>query len=98
MALYVNKIPFRYECALQLGDTIIYPDFTIKHPVTEKLYYWEHFGMMDNPKYAKNAGEKIQLYISRGMIPSINLITTYETLDNPLSYHEVEKIVSDYFL
>lgn len=44
MFLYMNKIPYRYECSLQLGDTIIYPDFTIRHPQTGKLFYWEHFG------------------------------------------------------
>lgn len=30
--LYTNHIPFRYECALPLGNGIIYPDFTIRHP------------------------------------------------------------------
>lgn len=97
MVLSINKIPFRYECALQFGETTIYPDFTIMHPETEQIYYWEHFGMMDNPKYSRNVGDKLQLYISHGIIPSINLITTFETLDNPLTTKEIEKIVTDYF-
>lgn len=97
MVLSVNKIPFRYECALQLGENMIYPDFTIKHPQTEVTYYWEHFGKMDDSKYAKNAGEKIQLYISQGIIPSINLITTYETAEMPLDTEKIEKIVEEYF-
>lgn len=96
--LFVNKVPFRYESALQIGSVIIYPDFTIMHPVTGEIFYWEHFGMMDNSRYAKNAGEKIQLYMTHGIIPSINLITTYETLKQPLSYKEVEKIVLEKFL
>ena len=29
MILYTNKIPFRYECALRVGDYTIYPDYTI---------------------------------------------------------------------
>jgi len=37
--LFTHQIPFRYECALHLEETIIYPDFTIRHPVTGKLYY-----------------------------------------------------------
>ncbi len=97
-ALFVNKIPFRYECALQIGSITIYPDFTIMHPVTGEMFYWEHFGMMDNSKYAKHAGEKLQLYMTHGIIPSINLITTYETLKQPLSYEDVEKIVLEKFL
>ena len=98
MVLSINHIPFRYECELQLGETIIYPDFTIMHPETEQIYYWEHFGMMDNPRYAKNAAEKLQMYIMHGVVPSINIITTFETLDNPLTTKDVEKIIADYFL
>ena len=39
MVLYRNKIPFRYECLLELGDISIFPDFTIRHPVTGQVYY-----------------------------------------------------------
>lgn len=98
MFLYKNKIPFRYECPLELDGIIMYPDFTICHPKTGQLYYWEHFGLMDNPNYSKSACSKLQLYISNGIIPSIHLITTYETKDYPLSAEEVEKIVEHYFL
>lgn len=45
--LFTNHIPFRYECALQIGGRTIYPDFTIRHPETGAFYYWEHFGKMD---------------------------------------------------
>lgn len=96
--LHINKIPFRYECALNLGQTMIYPDFTIRHPKTGALYYWEHFGLMDDPVYSKNAYSKLQLYTSIGIVPSIQLITTFETKENPLSIETVEKIVSHFFL
>ena len=98
MVLSVHKIAFRYECALQLGENMIFPDFTIMHPDTEEIYYWEHFGKMDNPKYAKRTGEKLQLYLAHGIIPSINLITTFETAENPLNTCVLEKIVGEYFL
>ena len=98
MILYTNKIPFRYECALRLGDYTIYPDYTIMHPKTGRIVYWEHFGKMDDPKYNKNVGERLQTYIDYGIIPSIDLITTFETLDRPLSTEEIEKIVNEYFL
>jgi len=83
--LYKNQIPFRYEEALQIDDTIYYPDFTIRHPRTGKTYYWEHFGMMDNPDYARNAFSKLQRYSSHGIFPDDNLITTYETKDMHLN-------------
>ena len=49
MLLYTNKIPFRYECALTLGDIKFYPDFTILHPKTDRIFYWEHFGFSRIP-------------------------------------------------
>lgn len=71
MVLYIHKIPFRYECALTLGETTLFPDFTIRHPQTGEFFYWEHFGLMDNSDYSKNAYSKLQIYTNYGIIPSI---------------------------
>ena len=49
--LFDAGIPFRYEDKLVLGDNTIYPDFTVRHPRTAEYYYWEHFGLLDEPKY-----------------------------------------------
>ena len=98
MLLHTSKIPFRYECALPLGDVIVYPDFTIRHPRTGQLFYWEHFGMMDNPAYIKNAFSKLQLYTEHGIVPSIQLLTTYETKEHPLDFAAAENLVKLYFL
>ena len=97
MQLFSNGIPFRYECALQLGDMTFYPDFTIRHPKTGKIYYWEHFGMMDKASYVENASAKLQQYMIHGIIPSIQLITTYETKDNPLGFDKVKRVIEEYF-
>lgn len=97
MSLYTHKIPFRYECILQLGETILYPDFTIRHPKTGEFFFWEHFGLMDNLDYQKNALSKLQLYTTNGIFPTIHLITTYETKDIPLSPSTVEKTIQYYF-
>ena len=96
--LSANRIPFRYECELKLGEIIIYPDFTILHPETRKIYYWEHFGRMEDALYNRNVPIKLQTYISQGIIPSIQLITTYETMEKPLSSESVERIIKEYFL
>lgn len=98
MFLYVNQIPFRYESPLILDDTTLYPDFTIRHPENGTIYYWEHFGLMDDSIYAKNTYSKLQLYTSHGIVPTIQLITTYETKENPLSTDIVEKTIQHYFL
>lgn len=96
--LFINKIPFRYECELSLGSTVCFPTFTIRHPATGEVYYWEHFDCMDDPKYAKRVAPKLNVYISHGIIPSINLITTYESSDYPLDSDTVRQIVEHYFL
>ena len=96
--LYTNRIPFRYECALNLDTTTLYPDFTIRHPSTGEFYYWEHFGLMDDPSYCKTVSSKIYFYSINGIIPMIHLITTYETQNNPLSIETIEKTIEHYFL
>lgn len=97
MFLSMNQIPFRYECELQLGESTIHPDFTIRHPKTGEIYYWEHFGIMDESYYASNAYARIQLYISHGIIPGVNLITTYETKSCPLDSEMLVRIIEIYF-
>jgi len=98
MALFSHLIPFRYECELTLGTHILYPDFTIRHPKTGEIYYWEHFGLMDSPSYCQNVSFKLQQYSLNGIIPSIQLITTYETSTHPLDSDIIEKIIDHYFL
>lgn len=93
-----NRIPFRYECALQLNEMFLYPDFTIRHPQTGKFFYWEHFGCMDDPAYIRNVSKKLELYASNGIIPSIQLITTYESKEHPLTSRMVEHMIQYYFL
>ncbi len=95
--LFEAKIPFRYECALNLGGCIIYPDFTIRHPKTGEKYFWEHCGMMDDIDYVRKLCSKIEMYAINGIIPSVNLILTYETKEHPLDYEMVEKIIEFYF-
>ena len=98
MVLYKNKIPFRYECGLKLGDFTYYPDFTIRHPKTGEVFIWEHFGLLDKSDNQKNMLGKLHTYISNNILPGIHLITTYETQDAPLTIELVEKIVRYYFL
>lgn len=98
MALRFHNIPFRYECLLELDGVSYYPDFTIRHPVTGKTFYWEHFGMADDPEYCRKSCSKLQTYMYHGLIPNINLITTYETLEEPLNMEIIEKIVEYHFM
>lgn len=97
MLLYQAKIPYRYECEIKLNGTAVYPDFTIRHPKNGKVYYWEHFGMMDVPLYAQNCLKKMQIYLENGIIPNLDLITTFETRDRPLTPQQVQEQINRYF-
>ena len=97
MFLFLNRIPFRYECELELINGIYYPDFTIRHPQNGKKYYWEHFGIMDDPDYVHSSVKKIENYCRNGIYPDVNLICTYETANNPLTYSVIEEKINRFF-
>lgn len=82
--LYKNGLAFRYECELNLGGTLIYPDFTIYVFSSDRFIYWEHFGLIDNPAYFKNFLGKLQLYAANGIYPGVNLIMTLKLQTIPL--------------
>ncbi len=97
-ALFMNHIPYRYECELNLGEVSLYPDFTILHPVTHELYYWEHFGLMHNPDYRNNTSQKLKLYIENRIYPSEHLITTFESDTLPLDSERIQHLIEQFFL
>ena len=96
-SLVKNHIPFRYECPLYLTEHILYPDFTILHPKTRKIYYWEHFGKMDDTEYVKITNAKLNTYFMNGMNPANNLIMTFESSTEPLDYEVVDETIHMYF-
>lgn len=98
LALFQHNIPYRYECGLTLNGRLIFPDFTILNTRKNKIMYYEHFGMMDNPSYAAEASRKLNLYITNGIIPTIDLVTTFETKDCPLTYADIEEVIDKYFI
>ena len=98
-SLYLNKIPYHYEEKLDLDEYgFFYPDFSVCHPKTLKIIYWEHFGMMDNAEYIHKAFRKLDIYALNNILPMQNLITTYETKENPLDPEVVNRIIREYFL
>lgn len=98
MNLYIQKVPYRYECELKLGSITLYPDFTLRHPSTGKTFYWEHFGIMDTPEYQKNAVDKVSLYMRHGIYPQDRLIITYETKEHPLDTNHIQQLIEFNFL
>lgn len=96
--LFQHHIPYRYECQLALSDCFVYPDFTIRHPQTGEFFYWEHFGRMDDPVYCDKAISKLRRYCHHQILPSVNLITTYETRERPITMDAIEQLIQHYFI
>lgn len=64
-----------------------YVDFTIKNKLTQKTYYWEHFGMTNNEKYKSEMADKIIWYKKNGFNIVENggdFIFTYYSNENNL--------------
>lgn len=92
------QIPFRYECQLHLANKVVYPDFTILHPKTKRIIYWEHFGMTDNYKYCRDNYNKLIDYCGEDIWLGENLILTSETRSAPLNYETIENRIREFLL
>lgn len=88
--LYEEGILFHYDEQLLFSDHDCYPDFTI--PVTySEQYAWEHFGAMDSTYYYNRTRGKILGFLDHQRFPGINMITTYETKQHPLTIDHVDQ-------
>ncbi len=72
-------IPYKYEEELLLEERTYYPDFTIRRPKDGKIFYWEHFGLVEDPEYARKMDRKIAEYRQSGISQWDNLIASYDT-------------------
>ncbi len=104
--LFYHKIPYRYEfpltlkrtdvdrCADAFGSTVtLHPDFLCLNTRTRAEFIWEHFGLMDDPAYSKNAAGKLRLYTENRILPGRNLIITMETQTEPLSTRTIDQTI-----
>lgn len=96
-ALFTHNIPYKYECPLILPQGVFYPDFTIMHPMTKKIWYYEHFGRMDDCSYVEKATRKLEIYANNGLVIGQQLLATFETKTNPLDNNLVENMLHYYF-
>ena len=97
MKLIEHVVPFRYEAELLLEGYTFYPDFTICHPETGQILYWEHLGMIEQRIYREKAFAKLGVYIANGIVPGKNLILTFESAKEPLDMEWVEELILYHF-
>lgn len=63
------------------------PDFTIHYD--DRIYYWEHLGLLSDPDYKRKWDEKIQWYIDCGF--GKQLITSRDAPDGSIDTYEIEQ-------
>ena len=109
--LFRYNIPYRYEFPItqkrinsadirrDFGRSVtLYPDFLCLNTRTRTEFYWEHFGLMDDPAYSNNAAGKLRLYTENGILSGRNLIITMETQTEPPSIKALEKLIEEFLL
>lgn len=95
----VLGIPYHYEKPLYLeGYGSVHPDFTVLNRKTQKEFYWEHFGLMDNPQYCENVVKKLETMSKNGIFPGDNLIMTFETGTHILNMKNVDLLIERYLI
>ena len=95
-ALYYHNLDYVYEPELMLEGKIYRPDFKIEEADTGDVWYWEHCGMMDDPKYKKRWEKKKTFYKKNGIEEGKNLIVTYDE-DGSLNSQKLEEIIKEIF-
>lgn len=95
--LYVNGIPYKYECPITLDGITFHPDFTILRLSDRKEIYYEHLGRMDDPNYAEENVYKLNTCARNGLIMGNNLYATFETRNQPLDVSIVEMLIREEF-
>lgn len=87
-----------YEKPLELNRKIYRPDFTIKRPRDGKTIYWEHAGLMEDPKYRARHERKLRDYEQYGIVPWRNLIITYDDDKGGIDVKLVDALIRGWLL
>ena len=92
------KIPYRYEAPIPHPDINRVPDFTIKKPHDNKIFYWEHLGLVADSGYIDNNLLKLREYEQIGITPWNNLIITYDQGDGGIDVKIIDAMIQGYLL
>lgn len=94
-ALLHAGIPYKYEFPYRaVNDVLLHPDFFVRNINTGQEFFWEHFGMMDNPDYVmKQFMYKTDLYRADGIIIGKNLIATFSGVKYELDIDTVTNTI-----
>lgn len=86
-------VPFRYEEEHVINRISFHPDFTCLNTETNQVFFWEHQGRWDDPKYVSRLEDRNIQFQKAGIIPWKNLIITTETATQPLDIGWVDHLI-----
>jgi len=96
------EVPYRYEECVGLNKLlgmVFYPDFTVLNKRTREVFFWEHFGKMDDPKYINESYmPKMLEYYNFGFLPGKKLLMTFESKRYPLDTTQVKRLIEEFLL
>ena len=95
--LYINNIPYKYECPIMVQGEIIRPDFTILRISDRKIVYLEHCGKMDDPQYVDDMVTRHNNYGKEGIITGDKLFYTFESSKTPLDVRVLNQMINVLF-
>jgi hypothetical protein len=87
-----------YEKPIEINGVVYRPDFTIKRPRDGKIIYWEHAGLMEDPKYRQRHEKKMIVYEDYGIVPWSNLIVTYDDASGGIDMKLVDGLIQGWLL
>ena len=102
--LYSKGIDYQYELALpdHDGGKPRYPDFTFEDDEMGVTYYWEHLGMLRQPKYRRRWERKLAWYRDQGILPNDEsggpngtLIITKDDIHGGIQSNEIEQMLNE---
>lgn len=102
--LFSFGVPYVYESSLTLQEEntsktfAMYPDFLVLNRRTGKQYWWEHFGMLDNPEYCEMCQRKIEIFAFNGIFPGENLIITTESSKHNFNTMYADLLIKKFLL
>lgn len=91
-----SGLSFIYEPEMQIGKYTVHPDFFVLSEKYEKIFVWEHLGMLDQPKYMKNTLWKLQHYQDAGVTIGNNLIVTYDDTEDGIDTEMIKEMIRRY--
>ncbi len=96
--LYQMGLFYRYECPCVIpGIGTLYPDFTILDLREREEVIYEHFGLMDQPDYLKNALWKIDQYQKGGYPLGRRFLCSFESSAQLIDIQAFERMIKDRF-